>query len=76
VRILFSVVSLLIVVAVIGMLAKKQLTAVAPVKASATAPAGSPPALTGTPKQQVQQFQQAIQGAVQQTPRTDPDDTK
>jgi hypothetical protein len=73
VRIVFSVLSLLVVVAVIGFLAKKQLTAVAP-----TAVPGAPGVTTpmGTPKQQVQQFQQSVQDAVQQTPRTVPDDTK
>jgi hypothetical protein len=72
-RIVFSVLGLLIVVAIIGVLAKKQLTAVAPV-AVPGAPGVSTP--VGTPKQQVQQFQQSVQDAVQQTPRTTPDDTK
>jgi hypothetical protein len=72
-RAIFGVLSLLIVVAIVGMLAKKQL-------ASGTAPAAGPglPATgvampAGTPQQQVQQFQQAVQGAMQQ-PRPMPDD--
>ena len=69
---IFSVLGLLIVVAVIGVLAKKQLSAgVAPPTATqgVTAP-------SGTPQQQVKQFEQAVQGAMQQAPRTTPDDTK
>ena len=69
---IFSVLGLLIVVAVIGVLAKKQLSAgVAPPAATqgVTAP-------SGTPQQQVKQFEQAVQGAMQQAPRTTPDDTK
>jgi hypothetical protein len=31
---------------------------------------------SGTPQQQVKQFEQAVQGAMQQAPRTTPDDTK
>ena len=63
----FGVLSLLIVVAVIGVLAKKQLSSVtATVPAAASVPgAAAPPAAT-TPQQQVQQVQQAVQGAMQQ----------
>lgn len=73
-RIVFGVLSLLVVVAVIGILTKKQLGAVAPVAAPATAgaPAGMA-APTGTPQQQVQQFRQAAEGAMQQA-RPMPDD--
>lgn len=66
-RIVFSVLSLLVVVAVIGILAKKQLGAVAP--AVAPAAAGAPASMaapSGTPQQQVQQFRQAAESAVQQ----------
>ncbi|MCG2593545.1 hypothetical protein LZ009_12230 [Ramlibacter sp. XY19] len=69
---IFSVVGLLVVVAIIGVLAKKQLSAgVAPpvTTQGVTVPAG-------TPQQQVKQFEQAVQGAMQQAPRTTPDDTK
>lgn len=67
-RIVFGVLSLLLVVAVIGILAKKQLGATAPV----AAPAGMA-APAGTPSQQVQQFRQAAEGAMQQA-RPLPDD--
>ena len=72
-RAIFGVLSLLVVVAIVGMLAKKQLSAgVAPrgpgTEAGSTAPAA-------TPRQQVQQFEQAVQGAVQQ-PRPMPDNDK
>jgi hypothetical protein len=71
-RAIFSVVGLLVVLAIVGVRAKKQLGAgVAP---STTVPGASAPA--ATPQQQVQQFQQAVQGAMQQMPRTTPDDTK
>lgn len=62
-RAIFGIVGLLVVVAIVGLLAKKQLTSgVAPVDSAATA-AKAPAA---NPQQQVQQFQQAVQGAVQQ----------
>ena len=66
-RMVFGVLSLLIVVAVIGVLAKKQLGAAAPL-ASAASP-GSAETMarpTGTPAQQAQQFKQAVEGAMQQ----------
>lgn len=73
-RAIFGVLGLLVVVAIVGLLAKKQLSAgVAP----ATAP-GVPAGVVvpaGTPKQQVQQFEQAVQGAMQQ-PRALPDEGK
>ncbi|MFI5446028.1 hypothetical protein [Polaromonas sp. UC242_47] len=60
-RAVFSILSLLIVVAVIGVLAKKQFSA-APVKASAADGAVSLPATTpgATPQQQSQQIQQQV----------------
>ena len=73
-RAIFSVLGLLVVVAIIGLLAKKQLSAgVAPAPAT-NAPAGVA-VPSGTPKQQLQQFDQAVQGAVQQ-PRPLPDEAK
>ena len=71
-RIIFGALSLLVVLAIVGVLAKKQLGAgVAPpvTTQGVTAP-------SGTPQQQVKQFEQAVQGAMQQAPRTTPDDTK
>jgi hypothetical protein len=71
-RAIFGVLGLLIVVAIVGVLAKKQLSAgVAP---PTTVQGVTTPA--GTPQQQVKQFEQAVQGAMQQAPRTTPDDTK
>ena len=66
-RIVFGVLSLLVVVAVIGVLAKKQLGAMAPGAAPAAvgASAGMAPPV-GTPQQQVQQFRQAAESALQQ----------
>ena len=73
-RAIFGVLSLLVVVAIVGVLAKKQLSAgVAP--AAAGAPAGMV-VPTGTPKQQVQQFEQAVKGAMEQQPRQMPDEGK
>ncbi|HEY8357240.1 MAG TPA: hypothetical protein VIL30_07225 [Ramlibacter sp.] len=74
-RAIFSVVSLLVVVAVIGVLAKKQLSAgVAPPASTATTvPGVATP--TGTPRQQQEQFKQAIEGAMQQA-RPMPDEPK
>lgn len=66
-RIAFGVLSLLIVVAVVAMLARKQLGTVAPT--AAPVPAGEAAGVVlapGTPQQQVQQFRKAVQGAVQQ----------
>lgn len=76
-RALFSVLGLLLVVAVIGLLAKKQLSSVAappvgPAIPGSTATVDAKPA---TPQQTVQQFQQAVQGQMQQ-PRPMPDDPK
>jgi hypothetical protein len=72
-RILFGVLSLLVVVAIVGVLAKKQLSpAAAP---SSAAEPGAVAPLTGTPRQQVDQFQKAVQGAMDQQPRQMPDDS-
>jgi hypothetical protein len=74
---IFTVLSLLIVVAVIGVLVKKQMGSLAGPSAlptvSGAAPA--PDARPATPQQTVQQFQQAVQGQMQQS-RPMPDDTK
>jgi hypothetical protein len=62
---IFGVVGLLVVVLIVGVLAKKQLSAgVAPPVREGT-PAGVV-APSGTPQQQVKQFEQAVQGAMQQ----------
>jgi Na+-transporting methylmalonyl-CoA/oxaloacetate decarboxylase gamma subunit len=72
-RIVFSALSLLIVLAIIGVVAKKQLTSVpAPAGASTSDGVAKP---TGTPKQQVDQFKQSVENAMQQS-RPATDDTK
>jgi uncharacterized protein YcfJ len=67
-RPVFSVLSLLLVVAIIGVLVKKQLGGGTPraVPAVAGAPADVPPPPTGTPQQQVQQMQKAVEQSLQQ----------
>jgi hypothetical protein len=72
-RAIFGAVSLLVVVVIVGLLAKKQLSAgVAPPPPDAPAGLAVP---AGTPQQQVKQFEQAVQGAMQQA-RPMPDDDK
>jgi hypothetical protein len=69
---IFSVVGLLLVVAVVALLAKKQLTSVAAPQASPGSPEAAAVAPAGTPRQQVQQFQHAVQESMQ-APRPEPD---
>lgn len=71
-RAVFSVLGLLVVVAIVGVLAKKQLSAASsPARTSAGAQAEVPAA----PRQQVEQFKQGVEGVMQQA-RPMPDDTK
>jgi hypothetical protein len=73
-RAIFGVLGLLVVVAIVGMLAKKQLSAgVAP--HAAAVPGSSAPAPAATPQQQVRQYEQVLKGAMQQE-RPMPDDVK
>lgn len=75
-RAIFSILGLLIVVAIVGLVAKKQLTAgVAPAPAATAAAAAGVTVPTGTPKQQIEQFQNAVQGAMQQS-RPVPEDAR
>ena len=74
---LFTVLSLLVVIVIIGVLVKKQMGSLAgpgalPAVPGAPAPA---PGAPSTPKQTVQQFEQAVQGQMQQA-RPMPDETK
>ena len=69
-RAIFGIVGLLVVVAIVGILAKKQLSAVA---APSGTGAGAPAAVA--PKQQVEQFKQSVESTMQQ-PRPMPEDTK
>jgi len=71
-RIVFSMLGLLVVVAVIGVLAKKQLGAIGavPAPAASTSPAGMA-APAGIPQQQVQKFRQAAESGMQARPMPD-----
>ena len=76
-RALFSVLSLLIVVLVIGLLVKKQMGSLVGPPGLPT-PSGTVPAAAAgptTPRQTVQQFQQAVEGQMQQA-RPMPDEPK
>lgn len=76
-RMMFGVLSLLIVVAIVGVLAKKQLGSVsgaAPAGGATTVQGVTPP--TGTPKQQVDAMKQSIENAVQQAPRQSTEEPK
>jgi len=67
-RIVFGALSLLVVLAIVGVLAKKQLGAgVAPATPGSVSADGTVTAPTGTPRQQLDQFKKAAEAAVQQT---------
>lgn len=79
---LFAVLGLVVTVAIVGVLVKKQLgsmsTKPAQTPAVATVPGIGPlPAasMAGSPQQQVQQYQQAVTGAMQ-APRPEPTEPK
>jgi hypothetical protein len=74
-RAIFSVLGLLVVLAIVGVLAKKQLGAgVAPARVDPGTGVAAP-APAATPQQQVKQFEQAVNGAMQQA-RPMPDNDK
>jgi hypothetical protein len=65
-RVIFGILSLLIVVALVGFLSKKQLSSVNEIKVPATEPAGMPTITakpTGSVQQQSQQIQQQFKAA-------------
>lgn len=73
---MFSVLGLLLVVALVGLLAKRQFSEMgrAPAAPALTAPASEVPALpAGTPQQQMRQVQQSVEALMQQ-PRPMPED--
>lgn len=71
---IFSVVGLLVVLAIVGVLAKRQLSSgVAPAAAPAANSVPGVAAPSGNPQQQVQQFQKAVEGAMQPPPRAGDD---
>jgi hypothetical protein len=69
-----GILGLLVALAIVGLIAKKQLTAPA-APATASVPGGPAIDTTAAPKQQVDQFKQAVESAVQQ-PRPVPDEPK
>lgn len=73
-RAIFSILGLLAVVAVVGVLAKKQLTSAGSTAAAPAAATGGVVVPTGTPKQQLDQVKQSLDVAAQ--PRAIPDETK
>lgn len=73
-RIVFGALSLLIVVAIVGVVAKKQLTSTPAPRPSGESAAGVI-VPGGTPKQQVEQFKQSVENAMQQS-RPAADDAK
>lgn len=72
-RAVLGIVGLLVVVVIVGVLAKKQLTAVSVPSAGPGATPGTAPA--ATPRQQVEQFKQGLDATMQQ-PRPMPEDSK
>lgn len=73
---IFGVLSLLVVVAIVGLLAKKQLGAAGgSAQPSAAATAAGVVVPTGTPRDQVQQVQKTVEGVMQQA-RPMPDEPK
>lgn len=76
-RMVFGVLSLLIVVAIVGVLAKKQLGSPSGDPSAAGSAATQGVAVpSGTPKQQVDAVKQSIESAVQQAPRQDAPESK
>ena len=73
----FTVLSLLVVLAIVGVLVKKQMGSLAGPQALPAVPGAAAPApgASATPKQTVQQFEQAVQGQMQHA-RPMPDETK
>ena len=74
-RMIFGVLSLLFVVAIVGVLAKKQLGSVSAPLSAVPPAAGTVAVPSGTPQQQVQQVHKAVEGAMQQA-RPMPEDTR
>ena len=74
-RAVFGILGLVVVLVVIGMLAKKQLTSVAAPPAVVAPGATSAPPGTLTPKQQMDQLKQGLESTLQQ-PREIPDEKK
>ena len=74
-RILLSIAGLLVVVAVVGLLARQQLAPTATVAPSAAGSAAQAPDAARPSQQLQQQYKQMLEGALQQ-PRPTGDDTQ
>lgn len=79
-RTLFTLVALVLALAVVGLLVRQQLARVAPASGAMSSAPGVAPPMAGAvsaqpPTQQVQQVQQAVEALVQQ-PRSLPDEAK
>jgi hypothetical protein len=75
-RALFGIAGLLLVVVIVGLLARKQLTSLS---GPGVVPAASGEVVTqpaATPQQQVQQFKQAVDASLQQPARAMPDESE
>jgi hypothetical protein len=73
-RMVFGVLGLLIVVAIVGVLAKNQLNSMSRPSAATSTSGSGVTAPVGTPKQQVDQVKQSVENALQQSRPVD--DTK
>ena len=74
-RAIFGILGLVVVVAIVGLLAKKQLTSVAVPSVPITVPGAPPPTPGATTKQQMDSLKQGLESTLQQ-PRPTADGTK
>ncbi|HYP69829.1 MAG TPA: hypothetical protein VEP93_03045 [Variovorax sp.] len=72
---MFGLLGLVLALAVVGLLVKKQLTTAVPALPSATGAAVAPSAPASNPRQVQEQFKQSLDAAMQQ-PRALPDEAK
>ena len=72
---LFGIGGLLLVVVIVAVLARNQLASVSRAPA-VPVPGATSAAAAGAPQQQVQQFKQAVEGAMQVPARAMPDDNQ
>jgi hypothetical protein len=76
-RAILGLAGLLVAVAIVGLLAKKQLaTVAAPASAPATGAVAGAPVPSGPPRQQVEQVRQSVDALMQAAPRTVPGDNQ
>ena len=72
---MFGLLGLVLALAIVGLLVKKQLTTTVPALPSATGAAVAPSAPASNPRQVQEQFKQSLDAAMQQ-PRALPDEAK